>query len=135
MPLEYNMDLLDGITFDKGCYLGQELVARTHYQGLIRKRVLPVQLDTACNDPDTQQSCIGADVYVEGQPRAIGALRGAHGKLGLAHLRLEKVWEALRAKQAIYAEVAGQRVVLQAEVPSWWPSQLRPQRTLTNIFF
>jgi folate-binding protein YgfZ len=42
LPLEANVDLLNGIHFHKGCYLGQELTTRTHFQGLVRKRVLPV---------------------------------------------------------------------------------------------
>ena len=41
LPLECNLDLLGGISFEKGCYLGQELTARTKYRGKVRKRVLP----------------------------------------------------------------------------------------------
>eukprot|EP01104_Vermistella_antarctica_P007745 TRINITY_DN1899_c0_g1_i1.p1 TRINITY_DN1899_c0_g1~~TRINITY_DN1899_c0_g1_i1.p1 ORF type:complete len:647 (-),score=143.82 TRINITY_DN1899_c0_g1_i1:276-2216(-) len=41
-PLEYNTDLLHGVSFDKGCYLGQELTARTHHVGVIRKRLFPL---------------------------------------------------------------------------------------------
>eukprot|EP01006_Ploeotia_vitrea_P023338 TRINITY_DN55776_c0_g1_i1.p1 TRINITY_DN55776_c0_g1~~TRINITY_DN55776_c0_g1_i1.p1 ORF type:complete len:432 (-),score=160.81 TRINITY_DN55776_c0_g1_i1:59-1234(-) len=44
-PLESNLDWLNGVAFDKGCYLGQELTARTHFQGAIRKRLMPVHLD------------------------------------------------------------------------------------------
>lgn len=42
-PLEYNLAGLSAISFDKGCYLGQELVARTHPQGVIRKHLLPLK--------------------------------------------------------------------------------------------
>ena len=42
IPLECNLDLLNGVVFDKGCYLGQELTARTHFRGLLRKRCFPV---------------------------------------------------------------------------------------------
>ncbi|EGG24872.1 putative mitochondrial transferase [Cavenderia fasciculata] len=44
IPLEYNFDLLNGVDFHKGCYLGQELTSRTHYTGLIRKRIFPVTM-------------------------------------------------------------------------------------------
>lgn len=43
MPLEYNLSGLNAISFDKGCYVGQELIARTHHQGVIRKRLLPLR--------------------------------------------------------------------------------------------
>ena len=45
IPLEYNFDLLHSIDFNKGCYVGQELTARTKHQGLVRKRVVPFVLD------------------------------------------------------------------------------------------
>jgi len=34
-----NLDLLDGIAFDKGCYIGQEIVARAHYRGRVKRRL------------------------------------------------------------------------------------------------
>lgn len=43
IPLEYNLVGLNAISFDKGCYVGQELVARTHHRGVIRKRLLPLR--------------------------------------------------------------------------------------------
>ena len=42
IPLEHNLAWQHGISFDKGCYLGQELMARTQFKGVIRKRVVPV---------------------------------------------------------------------------------------------
>lgn len=44
IPLEFNLDRQGGVMFDKGCYLGQELVARTHTVGVVRKRLTPVWL-------------------------------------------------------------------------------------------
>lgn len=43
IPLEYNLAGLNGISFDKGCYIGQELIARTHHRGVIRKRLIPLR--------------------------------------------------------------------------------------------
>ena len=42
IPLQYNFTGLNAISFDKGCYVGQELIARTHHRGVIRKRLLPL---------------------------------------------------------------------------------------------
>lgn len=41
IPLECNLDMFDGVSFNKGCYLGQELVARSKHTGVIRKRHIP----------------------------------------------------------------------------------------------
>lgn len=43
IPLEYNLAGLNAISFDKGCYVGQESVARTHHRGVIRKRLMPLK--------------------------------------------------------------------------------------------
>ena len=50
IPLETNLDWLNGVVFDKGCYLGQELTARTHFRGLLRKRCFPVMLRPTNNE-------------------------------------------------------------------------------------
>ena len=44
IPLECNLDLLHGVSFRKGCYVGQELTARTQFKGNIRKRIVPAAL-------------------------------------------------------------------------------------------
>lgn len=44
IPFDANLDDLNVLSFDKGCYLGQELIARTKYQGLVRKKLYPVHL-------------------------------------------------------------------------------------------
>ncbi|KAL3668721.1 hypothetical protein V7S43_006016 [Phytophthora oleae] len=44
IPLECNLDLMQGVSFRKGCYVGQELTARTQFKGNIRKRLVPVAL-------------------------------------------------------------------------------------------
>lgn len=41
LPLESNMDVMNGIDFHKGCYVGQELTIRTKHRGVVRKRILP----------------------------------------------------------------------------------------------
>jgi tRNA-modifying protein YgfZ len=52
--LECNIDRLNGISWDKGCYMGQELTARMHYRGLLKKRLQTVELPY---DGDVRSSC------------------------------------------------------------------------------
>jgi hypothetical protein len=47
VPQMVNLDLLDGISFKKGCYTGQEIVARTHYLGRVKRRMLRFAVEDA----------------------------------------------------------------------------------------
>jgi hypothetical protein len=78
--LENGFDELHGIDWQKGCYMGQELTARTRYRGLVRKRLLPVEIDGPLPAP-------GAPVMA-GDKEA-GEMRSGVDGLGLALLRLE----------------------------------------------
>ena len=42
LPLETNLDLLGGISFDKGCFIGQEVNARIKWKGLVKRKYVPV---------------------------------------------------------------------------------------------
>ncbi|KAK6198072.1 putative transferase CAF17, mitochondrial [Scheffersomyces amazonensis] len=46
LPFEINLDFTNGLSLDKGCYVGQELTIRTYNNGVIRKRVVPIQFTT-----------------------------------------------------------------------------------------
>jgi folate-binding protein YgfZ len=80
--LENNIDLLNGVAWDKGCYTGQELTARTRYRGLIKKRLVPVRVVGAV-------PAVGTPLVENGTE--VGEMRGASGDLGLALLRLERL--------------------------------------------
>ena len=53
IPLENGLDELNAIDWQKGCYMGQELTARTRYRGLVRKRLLPVRIAGPAPEPGT----------------------------------------------------------------------------------
>ena len=55
VPQMANLDCLGGVSFSKGCYPGQEIVARTRYLGKVKKRMLPIYSDEALS--------LGAAVY------------------------------------------------------------------------
>ena len=44
LMLEAGLDLLGAVDFDKGCYVGQEVTARTHYRGLVKRRLVPLTI-------------------------------------------------------------------------------------------
>ncbi len=97
--LENGFDELNGVDWDKGCYMGQELTARTKYRGLVKKRLMPVRLDGP-------PPAAGAPVML-GARRA-GELRSSlateDGGIGLALLRLESMAEAAETGADLIAE-------------------------------
>src|SRR5262249_59137891 len=66
--LEAGFDELNGVDWQKGCYVGQELTARTKYRGLIRKRLMPVKIHGPTPAPGTAVTA-GGD---RGRGRASG---------------------------------------------------------------
>ncbi len=52
LPLEANGDLCGAISFSKGCYLGQELTARSRFTGVIRRRITPIQFEATATGID-----------------------------------------------------------------------------------
>ncbi len=78
--LEAGFDELNGISWDKGCYMGQELTARTNYRGLVKRRLVPVAVAGPLPAPGTPVLRAGAEV---------GTMRSGRDALGMALLRLE----------------------------------------------
>lgn len=83
--LENGFDELNGIDWDKGCYMGQELTARTKHRALIRKRLMPVEIEGATPAPGTPILLDGAEA---------GVMCSAQGGIGLALMRLEHMEKA-----------------------------------------
>lgn len=98
--LETGADLLDGVSFTKGCYVGQENTARMHHRDKVRRRLVPVLL-------------LGGDagdgVVRDAQARSVGSLRSHAGGRGIAHLRME----------AASGPLAIGDIALTVEVPDW----------------
>ncbi|XP_059358468.1 putative transferase CAF17 homolog, mitochondrial [Carassius carassius] len=110
LPLESNLVYMQGISFRKGCYIGQELTARTHHTGVIRKRLIPVTMSAPAETLDQ-----GAALETErGKPA--GKHRAGLDTLGLSLVRLAHAKEPLKLKSS-----DGVTVTLKATVPDWWP--------------
>jgi tRNA-modifying protein YgfZ len=97
-PHEADFDLLNGLSFTKGCYVGQEIVARMQNKTVVRKRVVKVS--------GSEPLVTGADVLLGEVP--IGRIGTVDGRSGLAMLRLDR---AVEAQEKGLALTAGQVVV------------------------
>ena len=96
--LEAGFDELNGIDWQKGCYLGQELTARTKYRGLLKRRLVPVAI--AGPAPP-----VGAIVTLGG--REVGEMRSSRLDRGIAFLRID----AILAEKPLAAGEAALRVM------------------------
>jgi len=85
--LEAGFDELNGVDWQKGCYVGQELTARTKYRGLIKRRLFPVEIDGAAPVPGTILTAGGQEA---------GEMRSSQDGLGLALLRLDAIADGRR---------------------------------------
>jgi folate-binding protein YgfZ len=105
-PHEADMDQLNGVDFQKGCFVGQEVVSRMEHRGSARTRVVPVAFEGA--DP-----AAGTAVTAGGKP--LGTMGSAAQGRGLALLRLDRVDEALVAGMSLMTGDAELRLIK----PAW----------------
>ncbi len=105
-PHDVLMDKNGGLSFKKGCYVGQEVVSRMQHRGTARRRVVTVTSDSTL--PET-----GTPLTVNG--RLIGALGTVMGASGLAIVRTDKAGAAIAAGELI---LAGETPVTLA-LPAW----------------
>lgn len=89
-PHMLNFDLLDAVSFDKGCYTGQEIVARTHYKGATKRRTLRFESTLPVNEGDK--------VTLDG--RDVGDVLNVAGNNLLAVIPMDKSSEDLRVGKA-----------------------------------
>ena len=80
LPLECSFDEMGAISYTKGCYVGQEMTARTHHRATLRKRLLPVHIEG--NAPE-------AGTPIVHNEREVGEVRSVQGDQGMALFRIE----------------------------------------------
>ena len=98
--LEAGFDELAGVSWSKGCYMGQELTARTKYRGLVKRRLVPVAVDGPLPQPGSP--VMKDDVEV-------GTMRSGRDAIGLASVRLDAMGALLRCAEA----------TLTPRIPTW----------------
>src|SRR5262249_38527419 len=112
-PHETDMDQLAGVDFDKGCYVGQEVVSRMEHRGTARNRIVPVTAESFAPD--------GGVPGMAGE-RQIGTPGSQDGPRGLAMLRLDRVADA----RATGVPITAGGIPIEPHKPEWakfdWPS-------------
>ncbi|WP_063993448.1 CAF17-like 4Fe-4S cluster assembly/insertion protein YgfZ [Bradyrhizobium sp.] len=93
-PHETNMDRLSGVDFDKGCYVGQEVVSRMQHRGTARTRSVKVLLEDSSPEP-------GVSVMAGDKP--VGTMGSSAQGKGIALVRIDRVADALDAGQTLTA--------------------------------
>jgi len=146
-PMESNLDVMGALDFRKGCYVGQELTVRTYHTGVVRKRILPVLLQSQTPashglDDDQSHSRFTSGLSIraslthapgEGRvarPRGTGKLLNTLRGVGLALLRLEHV-EGLEkgdlkfelVDEGAVASTNGTPTFVTPWWPDWWPQE------------
>jgi folate-binding protein YgfZ len=113
-PIEADFDLLNGIDFAKGCFVGQETTSRMKRRGAIRNRMLPIAFDGPAPE-------VGAEVLLNGDRRAGEVMTGADGG-AIALLRLDRIDGVLT--------VDGRPVTVRR--PAWMPVEPAPPAEATD---
>ena len=107
--LEAGFDELNGVSWTKGCYMGQELTARTKYRGLVKRRLVPVRIEGAAPVPGTPVLRDGREVGTMRSARPGGGEGRDGSGIGMAVLRLEAMEGALTSGAAVLTPL----------VPAW----------------
>lgn len=105
-PHEADLDQLGGVSFTKGCFVGQEVVSRMEHRGTARSRIVPVRFDAAAVPSGTEIAAGG---------RSLGTVLSTSDGRGLALLRLDRAQAALSNGDAL---TAGETPIA-IEKPDW----------------
>ncbi|MCZ7931589.1 folate-binding protein YgfZ [Agrobacterium leguminum] len=105
-PHDVLMDVNDGVSFKKGCFVGQEVVSRMKHRGTARRRVVTVSAEGAL-------AASGTEITADGKP--VGTLGTVCGNRALAIVRIDRIADALASGTPLLAETVPVTVAL----PAW----------------
>jgi hypothetical protein len=105
-PLDAGLEELNGVSFKKGCYVGQEVTSRMKHRASARRRFLIAEIEGDAPAPGTP---------IEAQGRSLGEWASARYGRGLALVRLDRLAEA----EAVRAEIASGNGIVRLKKPDW----------------
>lgn len=109
IPQTLNLDLIDGVNFTKGCYPGQEIVARSHYRGTVKRRMAYGVIDSSVD----VRGLAGADIFDASRPESpSGRVVNASTYDGRTHLLLEVHLSELGTAEYRLGAVEGPAIAL-----------------------
>ena len=111
-PHDAAMDQLGGVDFDKGCYIGQEVVSRMEHRGTGRRRIVAV----------TGSALPSPGAPIAAGARGLGTMGSSAGEKGIGLVRLDRAREAMDAAVAITAGSAPVTLALPAWARYGWPA-------------
>jgi folate-binding protein YgfZ len=114
-PHEADLDLLGGVSFTKGCFIGQEVVSRMKHRGTARKRVVPVE----------GEAPLASGAPVTAGTAEIGCVGSVAGTRGLAMVRLDRAGEAAAKGEPLRAG----GIAIQLRKPAWAAFELGPPQS------
>ncbi|KAL3313960.1 Iron-sulfur clusters incorporation protein [Cichlidogyrus casuarinus] len=128
LPLEHNADLNGSVSFNKGCYIGQELTARTRFTGVIRKRILPIRIESQL--PTTQMN--KTPILRLDSEKPIGSIRvlnqvAPHCYEGLALVRFSDIIDLPQENRVYIYDSDKIRHEVCVSRPSWWAEDVCPK--------
>ncbi len=105
-PHDVLMDVNDGVSFKKGCFVGQEVVSRMKHRGTARRRVVTVTADG-------ELPATGTEIIANGKP--VGALGTVCGNNALAIVRIDRIADALASGTPLLAD----DITVSVTLPVW----------------
>lgn len=153
LPMNCNIDVMGGIDFKKGCYVGQELTIRTHHTGVVRRRILPVVIYEHGQEAPEAQNYDPAWLTIapennadirryQKSKRPTGKFIAGIGNVGLAMCRLEQMSDlkvsgegsSFSPEDTFTMESGpGTEVAVKAFVPDWMRSQIREPKLQKRV--
>uniref|UniRef100_A0A7S0V6Q6 CAF17 C-terminal domain-containing protein n=1 Tax=Polytomella parva TaxID=51329 RepID=A0A7S0V6Q6_9CHLO len=123
-PLEFNLDRLNGISYEKGCYIGQERTSYAHFRGITRRRLAPIRILS-----EDANVMAGADVTNADGSKVLGTVRGVAGEDAIALVSIKDFSQAAKERggegeSALKVRAAdGNLIQIQAFRPQWWSNE------------